>query len=62
MSAVQYVGLLGVSFVWLVLSAEFMFHSAYFGAKSGAWLFAASFGAACLVASYCLVQLLRRFA
>lgn len=59
-STVQYVGLVTLAGIWAVVSVLFRLESADLGARTAAWVFAASFAAASLVAAYGLVQLLRR--
>jgi hypothetical protein len=58
-STVQYVGLVTLASIWAVVSVLFMLDSAELGVRTAAWIFAASFAAASLVAAYGLVQLLR---
>lgn len=65
MNTVQYVGLPGLAGFWATASAGFLCHSVGLGVRSAAWIpgasFAASFAAFCLVASYCLMQLLKGY-
>ena len=61
MNTVQYVGLLGLAGFWATVSAGFLFHSVDLGVRSAAWIFVASFAASCLVAAYCLMQILKGY-